>query len=166
MKTFSTAAVSAAAALLSNQVNASPAAPPASLSGRQAQAGAAIAQIVAQIVKGGQLAFPEEALAWYVMIRRLSRHHTLTLARDYKKYRGMCMISMETKDGANCYAKVTCDDGAFLNTEEANCMTNALQVSESTMLAEQVGTYASREAANTSAILALATSASLLLLKT
>jgi hypothetical protein len=63
MKAFSTAAVSAAAALLSKQVNASPAAPPASLSGRQAQAGAAIAQIVAQIVKGGQVAFPEGALA-------------------------------------------------------------------------------------------------------
>jgi len=114
MKTFSTAAVSAAAALLSEQINASPAAPPASLSGRQAQVGAAVAQIVAQIVKGGKLAFPEQAFAWYVTTRRLSRHYTLTSARDYNKYRGMCMISMETTDGANCYAKVTCDDGTFL----------------------------------------------------
>jgi hypothetical protein len=167
MKTFSTAAVTAAAALLSIQVNASPAAPPASLSGRQAtQVGAAIAQIIQQIAKGGQLAFPEEAFAWYVIDRRLTCHYTLTSARDYKKYRGMCMISMETKNGANCYAKVTCDDGTFSNTGKANFMTNTLQVSESTMLAEQAGTHASREAANTSAILELATLASLLLLKT
>jgi len=92
MKAFNGPSLSIAAALLCSLATASPA---AYLQERQAaEITTAILQIFREIFKGSKLAFPVEPLAW-----------------DIKSNPNMCRIDMQTTDGGNCYATVTCDDG-------------------------------------------------------
>ncbi|KAH7085552.1 hypothetical protein BKA63DRAFT_548669 [Paraphoma chrysanthemicola] len=95
MKRFNAAVISTTVALFCSQVIASPAVPATFLKNRQAsQITTAVIQIFQQIFKGSKLAYPEASLAW-----------------DYASNPNMCQIYMETKDGANCWAQVACNDG-------------------------------------------------------
>lgn len=44
----------------------------------------------------------------------LIRMHIFNRDRDIKSHPQMCSVYMETRDGGNCVAKVTCDDGISL----------------------------------------------------